>query len=135
VKRSNLVALALSSFIALGAIAPAFADDDTGLDKAVNGSLIVSRVGGLGAGLFFGVPIAIMRQTTSSYKSMTNGAADKVGGHDFAPSCALASIVTLPAALVVGPLKGTYTGTKNAVVHGFNEPFAAGSFSVGKLEE
>lgn len=136
-KRSNL-ALALSTFMALGTLAPAFAataDDNSGLDKAVNGSLIVTRIGGLGAAMVVGVPIAIVRETHKSFVSITNGTADKCGGHDFGPSCVLASFFSLPASLVVGGAKGTYVGTKNAVTHGFNEPFNTESFSVGKMEE
>jgi hypothetical protein len=47
----------------------------------------------------------------------------------------LASVVTAPAAVVVGGGKGVITGGKNAVIHGFNEPFAPKSFSIGNLEE
>ncbi len=133
-KSSNL-ALALASLLAFGTLAPAFADDNTGLDKAVNGSLIVTRVGGLGAAMVVGMPIAIVRETTRSYRGLTNSAADKVGGKDFGPSCLLVSLITAPAALVVGGAKGTYIGSRNAVTHGFNDPFNSESFSVGKLEE
>ncbi|MBS1954965.1 MAG: hypothetical protein JST89_12320 [Cyanobacteria bacterium SZAS-4] len=133
--KSSKIALALAALLATGSVAPAFADDDSGVDKAANASLIVTRIGGLGAGLVVGAPIAIVRETTRSYRGLTESAADKVGGKDFGPSCLLVSLVTLPASLVVGGAKGTYIGSRNAMKHGFNDPFNSDSFSVGKLEE
>ena len=140
VKRTNLV-LALSACMTLGSVIPAFAGsgDNAGLDRAVDGSLMVTRVTGLGAGLLLGIPVGIARQTRKAYVDMTNGAADKVGGKmggkDNGPTCGIVSLVTLPAAMVVGTAKGTYMGGKNAIVHGFNEPFNPESFSTGKLED
>jgi hypothetical protein len=133
--KSSKIALALASLLAIGSLAPALAADDTGLDKAADASLIVTRVGAVGTAMVVGMPIAIARETTRSYRGLTNSAADKVGGKDFGPSCLLVSIVTLPAALFVGGAKGTYIGSRNAVTHGFHDPFASDSFSVGKLEE
>jgi hypothetical protein len=132
VKRSKL-ALAVSMVIAAGTMLPALADDD-GLGKAVDSGLLVTRVGGLGAAWIVGCPIAVIRETTKSYISMTSAVADKIGGHNFGPSVLVASVVTAPAALVVGSAKGVYAGTKNAV-DGFNEPFKPDSFSIGNLEE
>lgn len=132
---SSKISIALAALVAMGSVAPAFADDDTGLDKAANASLIVTRIGGLGAAMVVGMPIAVVRETTRSYRGLTNSAADKIGGKDFGPSCLLVSLVTLPAAMVVGGAKGTYIGSRNAMKHGFNDPFNSDSFSVGKLEE
>jgi hypothetical protein len=128
------LATALSLCMALGTVAPAFADSDAGLDHAVDGSLIVTRVLGMGAGLVIGTPIAVGRETTKSFINITSGAADKVGGHDFMPSCLLATFFSVPAALVVGPVKGVIAGGKNGL-NGFNTPFAQDSFSMGSLNE
>ncbi len=133
--KSSKLALALSALLAMGSLAPAFAGDDSGVDKAANASLIVTRIGGLGAGMVVGAPIAVTRETIRSYRGLTESAADKIGGKDFGPSCLLVSLVTLPASLVVGGAKGTYIGSRNAFKHGFNDPFNSESFSVGKLEE
>lgn len=130
----NLKAFALSAVMAAGLVTPALASDD-GVEKVVDGSLIVTRMGGLGAGMVIGTPVAVTRQVVKSYKDMTEKAADKVGGHEFGPSCALVSLVTVPAALVYGGATGVFYGSKNAFVHGFNEPFHPDSFSVGKLED
>ncbi len=132
-KKSRL-ASALSLVMLAGLLAPAFAADEP-LDKAVDGGLIVTRMGGLGAGMVVGVPVAVTRQVVKSYKDLTVKVADKVGGHEFGPSCALVSFVTAPAALVYGGATGAFYGSKNAFVHGFNEPFHPDSFSVGKLED
>lgn len=130
----NLKAFALSAVMAAGLVTPALASDE-GVEKVVDGSLIVTRMGGLGAGMVIGTPVAVTRQVVKSYKDMTEKAADKVGGHEFGPSCALVSFVTVPAALVYGGATGVFYGSKNAFVHGFNEPFHPDSFSVGKLED
>jgi hypothetical protein len=89
----------------------------------------------MGAGLVIGAPIAVTRETIRSYRGLTESAADKIGGKDFGPSCLLVSFITLPASLVVGGAKGTYISSRNAMKHGFNDPFNSDSFSVGKLEE
>lgn len=133
VKRSMFALLSLC--IAFGTFAPAFADDDGGLDKAVQGSLLPIRIAGVGTGLVVGCPIAVVRETGRTYVHLTSGAADKVGGHTSAPSCVLAQFFAAPASLVVGPAKGMYLGSKNAIVHGFNEPFNPESMTLGKLEE
>jgi len=132
--RTKLAATALSLCMVLGTVAPAFADSDAGLDHAVDGSLIVTRVLGMGAGLVFGTPVAVGRETTKSFINLTSGAADKVGGHNFMPSCLLACFFSVPAAVIVGTGKGVYAGTKNGL-NGFNTPFAQDSFSMGSLEE
>src|SRR5687768_14932902 len=105
--------------MALGAYAPAFAADD-GLQQAVDGSLMVTRVGGVGAGLVLGTPVAVVRETRKTYVDMTEKVADKVGDHSFGPSVLLASVVTIPASLVLGGLKGVYFGGKNAMTSGFS---------------
>ena len=126
--------MALSMLLAAGTLAPALAADNDGLDTAVNGSLLVTRVGGLAAGLVIGTPIAVVREIGHNYMHFTEGAADKIGGHDNGPACVLASIFSIPAALVVGSAKGLYAGTKNGV-QGFNSPFQADSFSSRNLDE
>ncbi|MCC7528018.1 MAG: hypothetical protein IT342_05820, partial [Candidatus Melainabacteria bacterium] len=84
----NLKAFALSAVMAAGLVTPALASDD-GVEKVVDGSLIVTRMGGLGAGMVIGCPVAVTRQVVKSYKDLTEKCADKVGGHEFGPSCAL----------------------------------------------
>jgi hypothetical protein len=127
VKISKLVA-ALALVLSAG-FAPAFAADDP-LQQAVDSSLIVTRVGGVGTAMVVGTPVAILRQTHKSYVHMTTAAADKIGGHDCGPCCLLASVVTIPASLVVGPATGTYYGAKNAFSKGFSNPFSPASFSL-----
>ncbi|GEM_PF-466299 len=136
VKRSNLTA-AVSLALMLANMAPAFSKDDEGaLDKAVDGSLIVTRVGGVGAGLVLGTPVAVVRETISSYIGLTGAAADKVGGKiggkDSGIACGVVSLVTVPAALVVGGAKGLFYGSKNGMMKGFNNPFSPASFSLSK---
>jgi hypothetical protein len=130
----KLAALAALS-IALGVFAaPVMAADKDGggLERAVDGSLIVTRVGGVGAGMVIGTPVAIVRDTLHMYRSWTPDLADKVGGKDFFPSVALVSIATLPASMVWGGVCGTYHASRNALNKGFNEPFHPDSFSLGK---
>jgi len=136
VKRTN-VAATLSLLMMVASFAPALAKDEEGaLDKSVQGCLMVTRVGGVGAGLVLGAPVAVVRETISSYISMTQGAADKVGGaiggKDNGIACGAVSLVTAPAAVVVGGAKGLYYGSKNGMMHGFNEPFSPASFSITK---
>jgi len=137
VKKFNLAALAVVAM--LGSSAPAMAAEEDGLEMATQGSLMVTRMGGIGAGLVIGTPVAITKQVGKTYVNYTQAAADKVGGKlggkDNGPVCAVVSLVTLPAALVVGGAKGTYYGTKNGVCNGFNTPFHPDSYSLGNLEE
>ncbi len=132
VKRSNL-AVAFSLLLMAATLAPAMAkDENSALDKSVQGGLMVTRVGGVGAGVVVGAPVAVVRETISSYKSMTETLADKVGGKDNGLSCALVSLVTVPGAMVVGSVKGMYYGSRNGIMHGFQEPFSPASFSISK---
>lgn len=137
VKKRNLAAL-LSLLLTMGTMSSALAADEP-LDKVVDGSLLVTRVGGVGAGLVMGTPVAIVRSTVKSYVDLTGKAADKVGekvgGKDCGPCCLLVSVFTAPAGVVWGGLTGTYYGAKNAFTTGFNQPFHPDSFSLGKLEE
>jgi hypothetical protein len=133
VKRSKL-ALAFAAITAVGMVIPAFAGDG-GVHKASEVALVPVRLAGVGAAMVIGTPIAVTREVPKQFCGMTTTVADKVGGHDFFPSCLLASVVTAPAAVVVGGGKGVITGSKNAVIHGFGEPFAPKSFSLGNLEE
>jgi hypothetical protein len=131
VKRSKLAAAA-SLCMVLGMLSPAFAAGDEPLDKVVDGSLIFTRVGGVGTALVVGPPVASVRESYKYYIDWTNTCADKVGGKDFGPSCALVSLVTLPTALVWGSVTGIYHGSKNAFMKGFTTPFHPDSFSLGK---
>jgi hypothetical protein len=102
------------------------------MDHVVDGSLIVTRVGGVGAGLLFGVPVAAVRQSYKWYTTWTPELADHMGGKDFGPSCAAVSVVTLPASLIWGTVTGCYVGGKNGLNKGFTEPFNPSSFSITK---
>lgn len=135
-KTSKLAAL-LAVAMAFGMTSPMFASEGKSsggdnMDKVVDGSLIVTRVGGVGAGVVLGTPVAIVRDTYKDYTSWTTTLADSVGGHDCAPSCALVSLVTIPASLVWGTVTGTYHGCRNGLTKGFTEPFNAESFSITK---
>ena len=136
-KKFNMAALAVVAMVGSFS-APAMAEED-GLEMATQGALMVTRVGGIGAGLVIGTPIAVTKQVSKTYVSYTQAAADKVGekmgGKDNGPVCAVVSLVTLPAALVVGGAKGVYYGTKNGVKGGFDTPFHPDSYSLGNLEE
>jgi hypothetical protein len=106
-----------------------------GVETAVDGALMVTRVGGVGAGVVVGTPVAIVRQTYKHYTTWTPELADKVGGHDFAPSVALVSLATVPASMIWGTVTGTFHGTRNGVTKGFTEPFNMSSFSMTKEYE
>ncbi len=125
----NSLAAALALCLGYGLFTPCLADDDT-LEKVVDGSLVVTRLGGAGAGMVLGMPVAAARQTIKLYKSWTTAAADKVGGSDLGPACAAASLVTLPVSMVAGTALGIYYGGKNGIVEGFNAPFSPASFSL-----
>ena len=137
-KRVKMGAALLVAATLVGIVAPAMAEDEA-LDKVTQGSLMVTRMGGVGTGLVIGTPIAVGRETYKSYISFTETAADKVGGKvggkDNGPVCAIVSLVTLPAAIVVGGAKGVYYGTKNGVWTGFQQPFYKDSYSLGALDE
>lgn len=129
-KLSALFALCM----ALTSFAPAMADGDENLQKVVDGSLIITRVGGTGTALVLGTPVAATRRIANRYVGFTQGAADKVGGKlggkDCGPVMAVMSVFTIPAAILVGSAEGVYYSGKNSFDHGFNEPFSAASFSV-----
>jgi hypothetical protein len=102
---------------------------DTNMDKVVEGSLVVTRAGGVGAALVLGTPVAIVRDTYKDYTTWTPSLADHIGGHDFAPSVALVSLVTVPTSIVWGTVTGTFHGAHNGLTLGFTEPFNPASFS------
>lgn len=129
--KRSIITTALAMVAALGAVAPAFADGDSGLEKAVGGCTWVTRLAGVGAGTVGGTPIAAVRQTYKAYTAWTPDVADKVGGKDCGPCAALVSLVTLPAAVVWGGVTGPYYGIKNGFNHGFNNPFTHQSFCLG----
>lgn len=131
VKRS-MFATTLAMVALMGAVAPAFAKgDNTGLEEVVGGCEWVTRIAGVGAGTVGGTPIAAVRQTYNAYTDWTPALADKMGGKECGPCCALVSVVTLPAAVVWGGVTGPYYGVKNGFNHGFNNPFTHQSFSLG----
>jgi len=124
----------MAAVTAVGMFIPAIADDG-GVHKASEIALVPVRIAGVGAALVVGTPIAVTRAVPKQFIGMTTTVAEKIGGHDFFPSCVIASVVTGPAAVVVGGTKGVINGSKAAVIHGFGEPFAPKSFSLGNLEE
>ncbi len=121
-------------------VTPSFAESSSEpMDMIGNTAAIPTRVSGVAAGMLLGCPIAALRYSLKNYVNYTEVSADKVGskigGKDNGPTCAVVSLATLPAGVVVGSLQGVYYGTKNAFTHGFNEPFNADSFTLGSLDE
>ena len=122
--------------LALGVtVAPAFAADNSGLDTANEVAMVPVRLGGVAAGVVLGTPIAVVRESYKSYLDLTGAGAEQIHGKDCGPACALVSIFTLPAGIVVGTVKGGYYGMKNGFMKGFQTPFNSESFSMGKLED
>lgn len=138
-KKSNLnLMLCLVSVVSLSS--PAWADTaggggNSGVNTAVDGALMVTRVGGAGCGMLVGTPVAVVRETYKLYTTWTPAWADHVGGKDCAPACALASIVSVPASMIWGTCLGAFHGCKNGLVKGFNAPFNPESFSLGNEYE
>ncbi len=132
-KKTKLSAL-FALCLAITTFAPAMADGDENLQKVVYAELLITRTGGAGVAFVVGTPICATRRMVSRYKSFTQTAADKVGGKiggkDSGPACAVVSLVTIPAAILVGTGEGIYYSGKNSYSHGFNEPYSAASFSV-----
>lgn len=126
--RSSLAAV-ISLCMAIGIVSPALADDEA-LNKVVDGSLMVTRVGGVGTGVVVGTPVAVVRDSVKYYTHWTPAFAEHVGGKECGPCMGLVSLVTLPSALVWGGVTGVFHGTKNGVTKGFEEPFHPKSFSV-----
>ena len=132
--KRSMLATTLAVVAVLGAFAPSFAkgsDDEGGLGMAVGGCEWVDRIAGVGVGTTAGTPIAIVRQTFKAYTAWTPALADKIGGKDCGPCCALVSLVTAPAAVAWGGVTGPYYGVKNGVEKGFSNPFTTQSFSLG----
>lgn len=129
--KSSKLAAILSLCLTVGMLTPALADDEKGLNQAVDSSMMVERVGGMGAGMVLGTPVAVMRDTASCFVKLTTKCADHIGGHNFGPSCVLASVVTAPCSLVYGGTVGLYHACKNGMSTGFGAPFSAASFSLG----
>ncbi len=117
----------------------AASSDNEPMDIVANTAALPTRVGGVAAGVLLGCPIAWVRYSVKNYINYTEVSADKVGskigGKDNGPTCAVVSLATLPAGVVVGGVQGLYYGTKNAFTHGFNEPFNNESFTLGSLDE
>jgi hypothetical protein len=123
-------ALLLSLCMTASLVAPALAaESQDNLDKVVQGSLIGPRLTAAACGMVMGTPVAAMRDTYKNYISMTTAVADKIGGHEFGPSCAVASVFTIPASIVVGSGLGLYHGMKNGM-GGYNRPYAPDTFSM-----
>lgn len=128
--KRSMFATALTMVALMGAVAPAFAADNDGLEKTVGVAEWPVRVAGVGCGSVGGTPIAAVRQGMKAYTAWTPALADKVGGKDCGPCCALVSVVTIPAAVAWGGVTGPYYGIKNGFNHGFNNPFTHQSFSL-----
>ncbi len=135
--KTSKLAVLLAMVAAFGIGSPMLAAEKGGdaMDKVVDGSLIVTRVGGMGASLVLGTPVAVVRDSVHDYKAWTPSLAEHVGGKDFGPSMALVSLVTLPTSLVWGTVTGVFHGTRNSFVKGFNEPFNPESFNITSTYE
>ncbi len=133
-KKLALVLLSLA--MTAGMTAPAFASssDNSPLSKVVQVYLFPVRVVAAGVGCVVGIPVAAVRDTYTQYVSMTTTCADKVGGHECGPSCLGVSLVTVPAAILIGSARGVYYGGYNGIM-GYNAPYAPSSFSVTKEYE
>ncbi len=130
-KKVSSLALALVASVA--AVAPAFAAEDN-METVTQASLLPTRVGGVVVGTVVGVPVSMVRQSYKSYIDYTVAGSEKIHGKDCGPANLLVSVVTLPAGLVVGGLKGTYYGVKNGVMKGFETPFKPDSYGIGELD-
>lgn len=134
--KKQILSMAMAVLATGATFAPAFAaDSKSGADTANDVAMVPVRLCGVAAGVVIGTPIAIVRESHKSYMDLTGAGAEQIHGKDCGPACLLVSIVTLPAGLVLGTVKGGYYGLKNGVMKGFDAPFNAESFSTGKLEE
>ena len=124
--------LSALSLALLSSITTLSAQADGGMMKNV--AMFPVKVLGVGCGEVIGVPMATIRKCSMRYKSYTDNMADKIGGKECMPPVVFASVLTIPAGLVVGTGEGVFYGTKNAINHGFDKPFSEDSFSLGELE-
>jgi len=130
----KLISVAMTLLATGLTVAPALAADDN-LDTANEVAMVPVRLGGVAAGVVIGTPVAVVRESLKSYLDLTGAGADQIHGKDNGPANLLVSIVTLPAGIVLGTVKGGYYGIKNGCMKGFSTPFNSESFSLGKLEE
>jgi len=132
--KNKIMILALAALATGISIAPAFAASDN-LDTANQVAMVPVRLSGVAAGVVLGTPVAVVRESVKSYLDLTGAGAEQIHGKDCGPACLLVSVVTLPAGIVVGTVKGGYYGLKNGFMKGFSTPFNSESFSLGKLDE
>ena len=86
----------------------------------------------IGSGALVGIPVAIVRRSSSRSIEFTQNFADyeKTGGHENIVPSAFAMILGLPFGLIVGTGEGVYYGGKNAINNGYESPFSLASFSL-----
>jgi len=132
VKKSAISILALVS-IALGAAAPAFADNDYAT-MAKDTAMFPVRALALGSGVLFGTPIAILRCAATRTTGFTRSGAEAIGGKSSLPCLVLASPLTVPFGLLAGTAEGCYYGPKHAIENCLEHPFSKDSFSLGEME-
>ena len=137
--KTSKLGVALALMAVMGISGPvAMAADEEPLEQVTQASLMPTRLGGIGAGVLVGTPVAVVRQSVKNSIDFTGAAADKVGepigGRDNGPVCLVCSLVTVPVGIVAGTFQGVYYGVKNGVVGGFQTPFHPDSFSLGELD-
>lgn len=119
----------LLAALAIATAAPANAEDTK--EMAKNAALFPVKAVAMGAGMVVGIPVAITRRSSNRCIEYTQNIADKIGGHEHAPPAIFASVIGMPAGLIVGAGEGVYYGGKNAINGGAGEkPFALATFSL-----
>lgn len=118
--------------VSFASLAPARADEPKEMLK--NTAMFPVKALAVSAGLVFGTPVAVVRQTTERSKGITSAFADEIGGKDSLPPVLFASLLGVPFGVLVGTGEGVYFGGKNAIEHGVEKPFSKDSFSLGELE-
>jgi hypothetical protein len=89
------------------------------------------QMAGVATAWVVGTPIAITRQAAVRIRSLNEGAADNIGGHEHFPPNLFAAFYSVPVGTIIGMAEGTYLGAKNAIGHGTEHPFSLDSFSLG----
>ncbi len=119
----------LLAVLAISACAPANAEDTK--EMAKNTALFPIKAVAMGAGMVVGIPVAITRRSSNRCIEYTQNIADKIGGKEHGPPAIFASVLGMPAGLIVGAGEGVYYGGRNAINGGAGEkPFALGTFSL-----
>jgi len=89
----------------------------------------------MASGMAIGIPVAIMRRSGNRCIEYNNSIADSIGGKEHGPPQMIASVIGIPAGLVVGTGEGFFYGGKNAVNKSVDHPFCLASMSLDeKLE-